>query len=112
LLLPLLLVGLPFSPHPVLPAEATLYVGPGGSDSGTCQSVASPCATLTGALAKATPGATIIVAAAQYTTSAILTQAVTMTGVGAEATILATSGGRVFEVATGVNRSAMPTGAT
>lgn len=102
LLLPFLLVGLLLSPHPVLPAEATLYVGPGGSDSGTCQSVASPCATLVGALAKAPPGATISVAAGQYTTSAILNQDVTITGVGAEATILATSGGRVFEVAAGV----------
>lgn len=95
-------VGALLSASSVRSAEATLYVGPGGSDSGTCRSVASPCATLLGALAKAAPGDTIRIASGQYTTSATLTQDVTIVGAGATETILATSGGRVFEVATGV----------
>lgn len=97
-----MIAGLFSAPPFVRSAEATLYVGPGGSDSGTCRSVASPCATLIGALAKAAPNETIQIAPGQYTTSVVLNQPVTIVGAGATETILATSGGRVFEVAAGV----------
>src|SRR4051812_5344544 len=50
-------------------AATTWYVAPGplGSDANTCASAGSPCASIDGALAKATAGDTINVAAGTYT---------------------------------------------
>ena len=43
------------------------YVAPGGDDSSSCQSPAEPCATINGAIGKASPGDTVNVAVGTYT---------------------------------------------
>lgn len=65
-----------FRPTPTealdLPAQVNLvpwYVAPGGSDSNSCLSVGAPCATINGAIGKATAGDTVYVATGIYTSS-------------------------------------------
>jgi len=48
-------------------AAGPWYVAPGGSDSNSCLSTAAPCATINGAIGKATGGDTIFVATGTYT---------------------------------------------
>ncbi len=50
-------------------AAGPWYVAPGGSDSNSCLSAGSPCATINGAIGKATSGDTIYVATGTYTAS-------------------------------------------
>ncbi|MCL2541051.1 MAG: DUF1565 domain-containing protein, partial [Nocardioidaceae bacterium] len=66
------------------PAEAATdwYVAPTGSNSATCQSASAPCATVTGALAKAAAGDTIDVAPGTYTDQPYLQKAVNVVGTG------------------------------
>jgi uncharacterized repeat protein (TIGR01451 family) len=48
-------------------AAGPWYVAPTGSDGNTCLSAVSPCATINGALAKISPGDTVLVATGTYT---------------------------------------------
>ena len=48
-------------------AAGPWYVAPGGSDSNACTSPGAACATINGAIAKASPGDTIYVATGTYT---------------------------------------------
>ena len=50
-------------------AAGPWYVAPGGSDGNSCLSAGSPCATINGAIGKASPGDTIKVATGTYTAS-------------------------------------------
>jgi hypothetical protein len=52
---------------PSLLLAASFYVTPTGDDTNTCTSPASPCATMNGALGKAAPADTILVAVGTYT---------------------------------------------
>jgi hypothetical protein len=54
-------------PASISQAAGPWYVAPGGDDSNTCLSPASPCATINGAIEKATPGDIIYLAAGTYT---------------------------------------------
>jgi len=51
-------------------AAGPWYVAPGGSDSNSCLTAGSPCATINGAIGKATSGDTIKVAVGTYTSTA------------------------------------------
>jgi hypothetical protein len=57
------------SPAEIPKAAGLWFVAPGGSDSSTCLSSASACATINGAIAKAASGDTILVASGTYTGS-------------------------------------------
>ena len=56
-------------PSPSTHAAGPWYVAPGGNDSDSCSSPAAPCATINGAIGKATSGDTILVATGVYTGS-------------------------------------------
>ncbi|MCB8928687.1 MAG: hypothetical protein H6652_24045 [Ardenticatenaceae bacterium] len=64
-----------------------------GSDSNSCLSAGSPCATINGALGKAAPGDTINIAAGTYDETISIDQAVNFVGAGAGQTILTKSSG-------------------
>lgn len=65
-LLTLLVITLEINTHSVS-AATFLYVAPGGNDSHTCLSPGTACATISGAVGKATAGDTVKVAAGTYT---------------------------------------------
>ncbi|MBP8948894.1 MAG: right-handed parallel beta-helix repeat-containing protein, partial [Candidatus Promineofilum sp.] len=73
-------------------AAGDRYVDPTGSDSGDCANVAAPCLTIAYAVAQATAGDTIHLAAGTYTgpgnQHVILSKALTLAGAGAATTIL------------------------
>jgi len=50
-------------------AAGPWYVAPGGNDANSCQAPAQPCATIDGAIAKASSGDTILVATGVYTST-------------------------------------------
>jgi hypothetical protein len=66
------------------------HVSMSGTDSGNC--VSSPCATITFALSKATPGETIHVAAGSYNQTVNITKAINIVGAGASSTTINGSG--------------------
>ena len=66
-------------------STGTLYVSTTGTDSGTCRLAANPCQTISYALTKAPAGATIKVAAGDYSQPLQITQAVTILGAGSSA---------------------------
>ena len=66
-------------------AAGPWYVAPGGSDSNSCLSAGSPCATINGAIGKAASGDTIYVATGVYTNSTgsevvLIDQDITLSG--------------------------------
>jgi len=62
-----LALGVTNPPAPPARAAGPWYVAPGGSDSNSCLSPAAPCATINGAIGKASSGDTIYVAVGTYT---------------------------------------------
>jgi hypothetical protein len=82
---PVSLGGLLASPAAAAATATVLYVAQSGSDSNSCTSVGTPCATITHALALAPFGATINVAGTIHDDMIDVTSPVTITGVGAPA---------------------------
>jgi len=76
--LALVVIGTSWMPVSVASSQATFsavsspvagpwYVAIGGNDSNSCSSPAAPCATINGAIGKASPGDTVYVAEGTYT---------------------------------------------
>jgi hypothetical protein len=76
------------------------YVAPGGGDGSNCQSIATPCATINGALARISADDTVFVAIGTYTGSddevALLEMDVTLSG-GWDASFAVQSGRSTIE---------------
>lgn len=98
LLVLFLAAGLESTVHAFL---SNLYVATTGDDSNTCLSPVTPCRTVHGAVGKASPGGTIIVAAGFYTENLTLHTSLTISGAGAlSTTIDGQALGSVFQIPT------------
>ncbi len=98
LLLVILASQLVAAPIPVAHAAATWYVLPTGNDTNDCQTLATACATINGALGKAAPGDTISLAAGSYAENLTIGKNITLIGAGPGATRI--DGGNIGTVIT------------
>jgi uncharacterized repeat protein (TIGR01451 family) len=79
-------------------ADGAWYVGPAGNDANSCTAPGSPCLTIGGAVAKASAGDTINVAAGVYYERLTIAKPLIFVGAGATTTIVDGSGaGRIFD---------------
>src|SRR4051794_6339276 len=106
LLLVILAANLAAAPIPVARAAATWYVAPTGNDVNDCQTPASACATITGALSKAAPGDTLSLVAGFYFENVTISKNIAITGAGAAITTIdADLVGTVVTISAGVTAS-------
>src|SRR5262245_45728261 len=88
LIICLLFVGFTFSHVSQAASAMTWYVAPTGNDGNDCLTTITACKTVGGAVAKAGGGDRVSVATGVYTEHLILDKSLTITGAGADATIL------------------------
>lgn len=103
--LPLLVAGLlaAFGLPPQVNAAGPWYVSPSGNNSHDCLSSATTCQTIGGAVAKASNGDAINVAAGVYSETLALAKSLVIVGVGASSTFVDGGGaGTVVGVSTGI----------
>ena len=83
-------VGMVATPH-VASATGVLFVGVGGSDTGTCQVQASPCATVSYAVSQSGVGDTINVGAGTFSDNVTISHDLTIQGAAGGTTVAARS---------------------
>src|SRR5215218_9563404 len=90
LLLVILAANLAAAPVPIAHAAATWYVlpAPAGNDANDCQTPATACATITGAIGKAAPDDTISLASGIYFENLTIGKSIAITGAGAATTTI------------------------
>ena len=81
-------LALPARQARVAAAGATYYVASGGADTNDCLSQATPCLTIGAAVGKTTAGDAVSVAGGSYHEQVVIAHDLTLTGAGADATIV------------------------